>query len=139
MAGEFTFEGLFCNKVDLIVIAYILKQSDKKRSHPIWSNVFFTYKEISRRLVFCIIYIRSCFENFFKRNEIRDGVENGLNLVQIYLPTLVDTRYMYWITAAKSNLDTRKAILLPLNSVFKISDIVKYNFFPTCKNILHTT
>ena len=43
---------------------------------------------------------------------------------------------MYWITAAKSNLDTRKAILLPLNSVFKISDIVKYNFFPTCKNIL---
>ena len=45
----------------------------------------------------------------------------------------IDTRYyMYWITAAKSNLDTRKAIVLPLNSVFKISDIVKYNFFPTC-------
>ena len=65
-------------------------------------------------------------KTFFKRNEIRDGIENGLNLVQ-------DT-CMYWITAAKSNLDTRKAILLPLNSVFKISDIVKYNFFPTCSN-----
>ena len=87
---------------------------------------FFTLytQQRPRLLGFCMV--GHVLKTFFKRNEIRDGIENGLNLVQdTCIGLLLQNRI--WT-------QEKQQYILPLNSVFKISDIVKYNFFPTCSN-----